>query len=163
GTGHVFQSTKSGGVFRYISVKLPTIPRDWLLVDPQNANTLYVGTDIGVFNSTVGGTTWNAFNNGLPPVVVTKLVNSGNTIQAGTYGRGAYQLNDVGAAAPTVQFNASNFAAGEGAGSANVTITRSGDTSGASTVSSGTSNASAKAGTAYVAPLGSVTIAASET
>jgi hypothetical protein len=162
GTGHVFKTTNTGGTWTDISGNLPNIPTNCLLIDPQNANTLYVGTDIGVFNSTVGGTTWNSFNNGMPPVVVMRLVNSGNTIQAGTYGRGAYQLNDVGAT-PTVQFSAANFAIGEGGGSTTVTITRSGDTSGASTVSYATSNGTAKEGKDYVAALGSISFAAGET
>ena len=138
-SGHVFKTTNTGATWTDISGNLPNIPTNCLLIDPQNANTIYVGTDIGVFISTAGGNTWVSFNNGLPPVVVTKLVASGNTIQAGTYGRGAYQLNEVGAA-PTVQFSASNFTVSEGAGVATVTLTRSGTTTNSSSVSYATSD-----------------------
>jgi len=162
GSGHVFKTTNTGGTWTDISGNLPNIPTNCLLIDPQNANTLYVGTDIGVFMSTTGGTTWTTFNNGLPPVVVTKLVNSGNTIQAGTYGRGAYQLNDVGGGS-NVQFNAANFPAGEGAGFINVTVSRGGDTTGASTVAYATSNGTAKEGRDYVAAVGALSFAAGET
>ena len=163
GSGHVFRTTNTGGTWNDISNNLPNIPTNCLLIDPQTATTLYVGTDIGVFRSIDNGVTWAAFNNGMPPVVVTKLVNSGNTIQAGTYGRGAYQLNDVGAPGSTIQFSAANFPVTEGTASTNFTITRTGDTSGTSTVNYATSNGTAKEGRDYVAALGSVTFAAGET
>lgn len=162
GTGHVFKTINTGGTWTDISNNLPNIPTNCLLIDPQTAATLYVGTDIGVFRSTDSGATWASFNNGMPPVVVMKLVNSGNTIQAGTYGRGAYQLNDIGAQ-PAVQFSAANFPVTEGTASTNFTITRSGDTTGVSTVNYATSNGTAKEGKDYVAALGSVTFAAGET
>jgi hypothetical protein len=162
GSGHVFRTTNTGGTWTDISNNLPNIPTNCLLIDPQTATTLYVGTDIGIFRSTDGGATWAAFNNGIPPVVVMKLVNSGNTIQAATYGRGAYQLNDVGAQ-PTVQLSAANFPVTEGTASTNFTITRSGDTSGTASVNYATSNGTAKEGRDYVAALGSVTFAAGET
>jgi hypothetical protein len=165
GSGHVFKTTNTGGTWTDISNNLPNIPTNCLLVDPQAATTLYVGTDIGVFKSIDGGATWAAFNNGMPPVVVTKLVNSGNTIQAATYGRGAYQLNDVGAGGggSTVTFSAANYPVTEGTASINFTINRSGDTSGTSTVNYATSNGTAKEGRDYVAALGSVTFAAGDT
>ncbi len=162
GSGHVFRTTNTGGTWTDISNNLPNIPTNCLLIDPQTATTLYVGTDIGVFRSTDSGATWAAFNNGMPPVVVMKLVNSGNTIQAGTYGRGAFQLNDVGGGS-TVQFSAANFPVTEGTASTTFTVTRSGDTSGVSTVNYATSNGTAKEGRDYVAALGSVTFAAGET
>jgi uncharacterized delta-60 repeat protein len=63
------------------------------LPPPGESNTLYVGTDVGVFSSTMDGGTWASFNDGLPPVIVTELDGlPGGTIQAGTYGRGAYEL-----------------------------------------------------------------------
>jgi hypothetical protein len=162
GTGHVFRTINTGGSWTDISNNLPNIPTNCLLIDPQTATTLYVGTDIGVFRSTDNGATWAAFNNGMPPVVVMKLVNSGNTIQAGTYGRGAYQLNDVGGGS-TVQFSAANFPVTEGTASINFNITRSGDTSGTSIVNYATGNGTAREGRDYVAALGSVTFASGET
>ncbi len=161
GSGHVFRTINTGGTWTDISNNLPNIPTNCLLIDPQTATTLYVGTDIGVFRSTDSGATWAAFNNGMPPVVVMKLVNSGNTIQAGTYGRGAYQLNDVGGGS-TVQFSAANYAVTEGTASTTFTITRS-DGTGTSTVNYATSNGTAREGRDYVAALGSVTFAPGET
>ena len=173
GSGHVFKTVNTGGAWTDISGNLPNIPTNCLLVDPQNANTIYVGTDVGIFISTTGGNTWASFNNGLPPVVVTKLVASGNTIQAGTYGRGGYQLNDVGTL-PTVQFNAANFTVSEGAGVATVTLTRTGTTTSSSSVAYATSdiagsqncnvfNGYASSRCDYLTSIGTVSFAANET
>jgi photosystem II stability/assembly factor-like uncharacterized protein len=93
GSGHIFLTNNSGTNWMDISNNLPNIPTNALLIDPLNANTLYAGTDIGVFRSTNGGTAWNTFNNGLPPVVVTNFdAQTTGRIQLSTYGRGAYEL-----------------------------------------------------------------------
>jgi len=142
GTGHVFKTTNTGGVWTDISGNLPNIPTDCLLVDPQNANTIYVGTDIGVFQSTTGGNTWATFNTGLPPVVVTKLVASTNgTIQAGTYGRGAYELVTTGNPTTTVQFSSATYNVSETGPRVDITLTRSGNTTSAASVNYATNDA----------------------
>jgi photosystem II stability/assembly factor-like uncharacterized protein len=92
-SSHVFQTINMGATWIDINGNLPDIPTNALLIDPLNTSTLYVGTDIGVFRSTIGGTNWTSFNGGLPPAIVNQLVaQTGGTIQAATYGRGAYQL-----------------------------------------------------------------------
>jgi photosystem II stability/assembly factor-like uncharacterized protein len=94
GSGHVFRTTDSGAKWDDISQKLCNIPVNALLIDPLSAETLYAGTDIGVFRSTDDGTSWVRFNNGLPPVIVTGFsAQPSGTIQASTYGRGVYQLD----------------------------------------------------------------------
>jgi autotransporter-associated beta strand protein len=85
---------------------LPNTPVWSLVIDPRNDN-LYVGTDIGVFEL-VGGAnipnasgtanppsgTWQPFGIGLPVAQVHSLVlnQTSNTLLAGTYGRGVYEL-----------------------------------------------------------------------
>ncbi len=96
GSGHVFKTINAGVSWTDISGNLPDIPTNTLLIDPRagQSNTLYVGTDIGVFRSTAGGVTWATFNNGMPPTIVTELdAQPGGLMQAGTYGRGAYEIN----------------------------------------------------------------------
>lgn len=95
GSGHVFKTTNSGATWTDVSGNLPNIPTNASLLDPRNVNTVYVGTDIGVFRSTVGGTTWESFNNGMPPMMITKMDSQPNgVIQAATYGRGMWELDD---------------------------------------------------------------------
>jgi photosystem II stability/assembly factor-like uncharacterized protein len=93
-SGHVFKTTNAGANWTDISGNLPDIPTNTLLIDPRNANTLYVGTDIGVFRSTTDGNTWETFNMGMPPVIISELdADSRGLIQAATYGRGMYEIN----------------------------------------------------------------------
>ncbi len=93
GAGHVFKTTDMGATWTNISSNLPDIPTQALLIDPEDANVLYVGTDLGVFRSDTGGNSWTTFNNGLPPTVVTAFAtNQNGEIQLATYGRGAYRL-----------------------------------------------------------------------
>ncbi len=61
-------------------------------------NTIFAGTDSGVFRSTNNGTQWTAVNNGLPsiaPWVLTFAVN-GNNIFAGGTGPGVYLSTNNG-------------------------------------------------------------------
>jgi len=61
-----------------------------------SSTEMYVGNDVGVYQSIDGGLSFTPFMNGLPQgVVVTDLKYSEatNTLTAGTYGRGAWQVN----------------------------------------------------------------------
>jgi len=111
GSGHVFKTTNTGASWTDVSGNLPNAPTSALLLNPNDSQTIYAGTDIGVFRSITGGTTWETFNNGMPPVTITALAAQANGhIQAATYGRGVYELvttasgNFSMAAAPAKQF-----------------------------------------------------------
>jgi len=62
-------------------------------IDPEHPDTVYAGTDIGVFRSTDGGTHWAPFNEGLPNARVSDLAydRSGRLLRAGMWGRGVYE------------------------------------------------------------------------
>lgn len=64
-----------------------------LVVDPNNTNHIYVGADIGIWHSTNGGNTWNAFSAGLPDAAVLdlKLHNPRRLLRASTHGRGVFE------------------------------------------------------------------------
>ena len=49
---------------------IPDTPVNAFVIDPLDTNTLYAGSDIGVFKSTDGGVNWIPFSNGLPRVAV---------------------------------------------------------------------------------------------
>jgi len=63
-----------------------------LIVMPHNPNTIWVGTDIGIFESTDNGLNWHIANNGLPSVSVYHMKISGDQVVIGTHGRGIWSV-----------------------------------------------------------------------
>jgi uncharacterized repeat protein (TIGR01451 family) len=91
--GHVFKTVNGGTSWTDISGNLPNIPANVIVIDGPTS-TLYVGTDIGIFQSTTSGGTWNVAGSGLPSAAVLSLVINTDTrlLRAGTFGRGAFDL-----------------------------------------------------------------------
>ena len=91
----VVASTNTGDTWTNISANLPNVPVYSLAVD--NANGIYAGTDIGVFDRSATMTQWMPWSNNMPNVPVTDLViyDDGTTkkIRASTFGRGIWQSN----------------------------------------------------------------------
>jgi photosystem II stability/assembly factor-like uncharacterized protein len=95
--GHVFKTTTGGSLWS----KLPTIrelagqPANTLLVNPQNPDVIYLGTDKGIYRSTSAGWSWARFSNGLPnvPVYAFTYTGDGTSLVAATHGRGAWMLS----------------------------------------------------------------------
>lgn len=83
---------------------LPDVPVLKILVDSTDSsgtcggnpcsNSVYAGTDIGLFHSSDGGNTWAPVANGLPSGVPVYDIaqNSTGTVFVGTHGRGAFGL-----------------------------------------------------------------------
>ncbi len=102
--GHVFRCSATQSSCTDISGAgagaLPNVPVNAIVVDPIDAisDTLYIGTDVGVFASLDGGTTWQpdfpGAPNGLPNVAVLSLTLQPTVriLRAGTHGRGAWDL-----------------------------------------------------------------------
>ncbi len=55
--GHVFVTTNKGATWNDLSGNLPNTPVEDLAIDPDVPNTLYIGTDIGVFWTSNAGQT----------------------------------------------------------------------------------------------------------
>jgi ligand-binding sensor domain-containing protein len=75
---------------------LPNVPANAVAIDPVDPQRVFVGTDVGVYESQNGGDSFEPFSLGLPlGAVVTDLEidDSPHVLLAGTYGRGAYRLN----------------------------------------------------------------------
>ena len=97
----VYRSTDGGAHWATLTSNLPTAPANSVAVDPQNANTVYLATDAGVFFTTqlriarAISDCWSAFGTGLPeaPVVALALLRpaSPQVLIAATYGRGIWQ------------------------------------------------------------------------
>jgi hypothetical protein len=110
---HVWRTTDAGVSWTDFSGSLPDAPANAVLVD-TTAGTVYVGTDVGVFSSSVASPNWvevgPAPNSGqagfLPNTAVTalRMFNSGGTkkLRASTYGRGIWEFTL--AEAPDFQF-----------------------------------------------------------
>jgi len=121
-SGHVFKTVNAGASWTDISGNLPNIPTNTLLIDANTPTTLYVGTDVGVFRSTTDGNTWETYNTGMPPVIISELdMQAGGLMQAATYGRGAYQM--IVAQGCSYAINPASQNVGAAAGSGSFTMT----------------------------------------
>lgn len=72
---------------------LPNVPANTVIM--LDSGDIYVGNDVGVFRSADGGSTFLPFMDGLPQgAVVTdlKYTDATQTLSAGTYGRGVWQI-----------------------------------------------------------------------
>jgi hypothetical protein len=82
---------------------LAQVPVNALVVDPLNSNNIYAGTDIGVYISGDGGTSWIPFGSGLPRIAVFDMaVSPGRMLRIATHGRGLYQIPMFGPTAAGV-------------------------------------------------------------
>ncbi len=97
--GHVFKTVNAlSATPTWVNVTPPVdLPHNSLAVDPANPNNVYAGTDIGVWKSADGGTTWTHMGPeiGMPNVAVFDLKIQAGTgrIFAFTHGRGAFMYN----------------------------------------------------------------------
>jgi hypothetical protein len=98
----VYGSTDGGAHWTVLSPNLPAAPANSLVVDPQDANTVYVATDAGVYSTrqiancaVATSGCWSAFGSGLPasPVVQLSAAPASASVHdlvAATYGRGIW-------------------------------------------------------------------------
>lgn len=98
----VYRSTNGGATWSNITANLPESPVNAVLVDPQDAGTVYVALDAGVYStSNLSACTaapyacWSAYGGGLPlaPVVALESTPAGvanGVLVAATYGRGIW-------------------------------------------------------------------------
>jgi photosystem II stability/assembly factor-like uncharacterized protein len=84
------------------SSPLPDIPAHVLLVDPDDSNRLYVGTDTGVFASLDAGQTWvrddTPFADAITETLTLERDGSAKYLYAFTFGRGVWRVNLSGSA-----------------------------------------------------------------
>ncbi len=102
----VYRSTNSGGQWVNITSNLPNAPANAVVVDPNDANTVYVALDTGVYVTTsvtscAEGNCWSVFGAGLPDAPVVGLAAAGamatgdgrtGELRAVTYGRGIWEI-----------------------------------------------------------------------
>ena len=98
----VYRTTDGGAHWYKIQSNLPLSAANAVVVDPQDANTVYIATDEGVYitrnvASCASAVCWSPFGAGLPGAPVVALsaappATSPNVLAAGTYGRGVWQI-----------------------------------------------------------------------
>ncbi|WP_263350710.1 beta strand repeat-containing protein [Acidicapsa acidisoli] len=112
---HLYGSTDGGAHWTSLRSNLPNAPANSVVVDSQDANTVYVATDVGVFvtraigscgGATVGSgvSCWAPYGSGLPLAPVTTLAvtptsAASQVLTAGTYGRGVWEIPSATAGA----------------------------------------------------------------
>lgn len=103
---HIYRSTDGGKHWLNISANLPNAPANSLVVDPNDANTVYAALDTGVYVTTSVTTCatqncWSIYGANLPnaPVIELKDAPEMSTgdgrqgeLRAATYGRGIWQI-----------------------------------------------------------------------
>ena len=148
---------------------IPSVPINALVIDPTNSSHIYAGTDIGVYNSTDGGASWNPYGTGLPRSAFFDLAIQipSRILRAATHGRGIWETSIPNtAAANTAQFSASSQSVNETfhqTTKLDLTVTRTGDTSGAATIDYASADGTASERSDYLAALGTLHFVAGET
>ncbi|MCX6835175.1 MAG: thrombospondin type 3 repeat-containing protein, partial [candidate division Zixibacteria bacterium] len=93
-TPHIYRTNDYGLTWTPISGNLPDAPVNDIVVDPEDASTLYIATDFGVFYSVNLGGTWTPLGDGMPmqPVLDLDFNQPTRQIVAATHGRSMYRL-----------------------------------------------------------------------
>ena len=105
----LYRSTNCGSSWDPVGTGLPNVPANAVAVDPTDGRRVFVGTDVGVYESIDYGATFQPFSLDLPlGAVVTDLEidDVPYVLVAGTYGRGAWRVDliPVPNAPPDAQF-----------------------------------------------------------
>jgi hypothetical protein len=123
---HVYRSIDAGASWANISSNLPNAPANGVVVDPNDANTVYVAMDTGVYvtsqvTTCVAANCWSVYGTSLPnaPVVGIAAAPAMPTgdgrmgqLRAATYGRGLWQIPLLTAASgvqPAISLNSSGL------------------------------------------------------
>ena len=108
----VYKTLDGGNNWINISGTLPNLPVNCIELDKNDSlETVYIGTDLGVYRSDSTLNDWNQFNNNsLPNVIVTELEiqYQSNKLIAATYGRGLWNINLEITSPPIANFSYSD-------------------------------------------------------
>ena len=94
--GHVFKTTDGGKKWTDVSSNLPDAPVNSIELDASYPDTIYAGTDVGLFVTYNGGKSWQVLGSGFPTTEVGQinLDPTNRNLQVGSYGRGAWRMHD---------------------------------------------------------------------
>lgn len=109
----IYKSSNLGASWTDKTNNLPkSLPISAIFIDPQNSNTIIIGTDLGCYRSDNDGDTWYLFSNGLPNTVITDIAYfpADRKIRAATYGRGLWETSiDGQAGKPDIKVEPNNI------------------------------------------------------
>lgn len=93
GHPHVFRSNNRGQIWEAVGQNLPDMPFRAMVIDPDNPEVVYLGSDVGVYVSKNFGESWLNISGDLPKTEITDLVIHKLTraLYAATYGRGIWR------------------------------------------------------------------------
>ena len=91
--GRLYVSYNMGAGFTNISKGLPALHARSVVVERNNIESLYVGTNIGVYYKDNANTNWVLHGTGLPLVAINELEiqESSGKLRVATYGRGVWE------------------------------------------------------------------------
>jgi hypothetical protein len=110
-TGRIFLTTDGGTTYTPFhgngTSDLPNVPVQVIVFDPSDTtdSTIFVGNDLGVYQTTDMGKTWQRYGVGFPLVRVTeiRIAKNSGLMRVGTYGRGLWEIYPNAMAAPGVR------------------------------------------------------------
>lgn len=91
-SGNVWRTLDGGVTWANISGNLPAAPVNSITIAPNATNTLYVGTEVGVYGTSNDGVSWSTGNDGPANVSVDELFWMSNRLVAVTHGRGMFSI-----------------------------------------------------------------------
>ena len=129
GYPHLYRSTDFGAHWLNLSANLPDAPANAVVIDPNDANTVYIALDTGVYVTqaiTTCPTTncWSVLGTALPNSPIVALAAGASLpigdgrrglLRAASYGRGLWQtplLTAVSIAQPAITLSATSFTFG---------------------------------------------------
>jgi photosystem II stability/assembly factor-like uncharacterized protein len=91
--GNVWRTQDGGANWRDLSGLMPVAPMRTVAIHPRKSALVYLGTEVGVFASEDGGTTWSPTNEGPTNCSVDELFWMGETLVCATHGRGMFKID----------------------------------------------------------------------
>ncbi len=109
-SNRILRTTDGGNSWSSISNNLPNIPLFQVINDPDDAGTLYIGSELGLWVGTQSGTTydWVQFDYGPAFTRVIDLVWNNGELYVGTHGRGTYKASKNAIDVSLIKFIATN-------------------------------------------------------
>lgn len=90
--GQTWEDISGFGANSFSSNSFPDVAIYDLLVMPHQPNTIWAGTEIGLFESSDNGVSWHMANNGLPALPIWAMTHVEDEIVLATHGRGIWSV-----------------------------------------------------------------------